>query len=296
MKAIIKPISLIFAILFGFLFSSQLNYLAKFASPVLFLMLFLAMCKIEKVFVKSFKKPMMNVTFAPFFVGILFYICLLLTLKNQSQTVISSALIILSPLATTAVVMVRVIGGNVAFTVMCIIFSHFFTVIFWPIFVYFSHFNVSFLQVTAKLLSVVLVPFFLSRIVIKTPLKKAIQSLDFLGFYLWVFCVLVNIASIAQMVKIGTLATQNLLIMAGISAGIFVLNYISGLIFSKNSPFPAETLQMFVQRNTIFGIWIANSFFSPVLAICPIFYLIFQNIYNSVRLVLQSKYETTKAK
>ena len=250
------------------------------------------MMKIDKFFESHHIKPILIVIFAPLFFGGILYAFLSLLLPVNGIILISAALIILSPLATTAVVMVKSLKGNMPFTVMVIMLSHFVTIAFWPAFTFFSGMNIGFLEITYKLGMMILLPFFVSRIIRKTPAISFVSRFEALGFYLWVFVVFANIASISHTFKTGVLQTDQLLLMFTISFGIFMLNYITGLAISRKSQFKKETLQLFIQRNTVFGIWIANSFFNPIYAICPIFYLIFQNVYNTGRLVVHNQYET----
>ncbi len=292
LKSFIKPSSLIASLVLGFLLSEYAFHLAKYSAPCLFLMLFLSMVKIDKFFESHHIKPILIVIFAPLIFGGIFYAFLSLFLPINSIILTSSALIILSPLATTAVVMVKAIKGNMPFTVMVIILSHFVTIIFWPAFSFFSEMDIAFLEITLKLGMMVLLPFFASRIIRKTPAVSYVSRFENLGFYLWVFVVFANISSISHMFKSGLLQTHQLLLMLTISFSIFMLNYITGTMFSRKSKFQKETLQLFIQRNTVFGIWLANTFFNPLYAICPIFYLIFQNVYNTGRLIVHNQYET----
>lgn len=291
-KQFTKPAALVFSLIFGLLLSEYTFTLARYSAPCLFAILLISMTRIQKLFEPHYAKPLLGVIFMPLLCGIAFYAVLSFIFPNNAEILTSSALIILSPLATGAVVMIKAIKGNIPFTVMVIVFSHFVTIILWPLFGLASGMEADLTIITPKLVAMVLIPLVLSRIIRKTPLVTHLSALEPINFYLWVFTVFSNISSISHTFKTGEVASKQLGIMATIALALLAMNYIVGVITSKRTKFKAETLQLFIQRNTIFGIWIANAFFSPIYAICPIFYLIFQNVYNTWRLAVSHKHET----
>jgi len=73
------------------------------------------------------------------------------------------------------------------------------------------------------------------------------------------------------------------MIIGTIAAVICLINFNLGRILGGKE-FSLEMSQTLGQKNTTLVIWISLTYFSPLIALGPIFYLIWHNLYNSYQL------------
>jgi len=105
-----------------------------------------------------------------------------------------------------------------------------------------------------------------------------------ISFYIWAFSLVILIAGIVDAVFIdGHISFQEIAIM-GISAFACVIQFAFGRIFGKKYGDRISGGQALGQKNTIFAIWLASTFLSPVAALAPGSYILWQNIINSIEL------------
>ncbi|MGR9053311.1 MAG: hypothetical protein ACU84J_11740, partial [Gammaproteobacteria bacterium] len=79
-----------------------------------------------------------------------------------------------------------------------------------------------------------------------------------------------------------------------ISLCICLLNFSIGR-YIGGQRFKREASQALGQKNTMFTTWLALEYFSPLVMTGPVFYLIFQNIYNSYLVGSQPKSDKGEA-
>ena len=77
---------------------------------------------------------------------------------------------------------------------------------------------------------------------------------------------------------------QMIFLIATSSLMLCTLNFwIEKLIGGQQ--FALEASQSLGQKNTMFTVWLAFSFLNPIVALGPMFYLLYHNLYNSYQLM-----------
>lgn len=135
---------------------------------------------------------------------------------------------------------------------------------------------------------VIFIPLALSYLT-KFLLKKQVQHLlryKSISFYL--FLLNVYIASSKATNFILTDENTHWTLIVGIALGIGMLCLILfkiGEWIGKENQYYIEAGLGLARKNTMFAIWVSLTFLSPVVALGPMFYIVFQNLYNSYQLM-----------
>ena len=98
-------------------------------------------------------------------------------------------------------------------------------------------------------------------------------------------CSLLIIAAVArQNFASGAGSTWKTLASAGVIALILcVINFVSGGLIARKE-FRRETSQIMGQKNTTFALYLALEFAGSTVALGPVFYVLFHNLWNSLQL------------
>jgi BASS family bile acid:Na+ symporter len=139
------------------------------------------------------------------------------------------------------------------------------------------------IDLVLPILSLVFIPLLLSQGIKRywLSLHDRLLKYQFLAFYL--FLGNVFIASGKAVHFITTDETTSLSIILGIAlitGLVCVLSFQFGQ-FLGGKTLPIEASMALGRKNTMFALWVALTFVSPVAALGPIFYILFQNLYNS---------------
>ncbi len=291
----LRSLLILLALLFGTVFSSYIAVFSYLSPYLIALMLFLPSLKaVTNVSAKINWQDLLQfftIILLPTCFGVLIYLGLHLVFK-QEDWLMSQILMSTSPVASGSTVMIEIIGGRVMFSLLTAIASNLSIVLFWPIiFKVFLGLKLSLASIFVKIAAVSLLPFVLAKIISlnkkATKIFALLLKFRFFAFYLWMLVVLINIASVADFLKNNQQNDWNQIsIMIALATIFCFINFWMGGVIGKKFGHAKETSQLFGQKNTTIAIWVANQFFNPLVAICPIAYLVIQNFYNSWQLYL----------
>lgn len=210
----------------------------------------------------------------------------------------AAMLCLLMPTATAAAVITGMLGGNVGFLTTYVLFCNVAVAVAAP--VYFSltgmHGEITFMQsvwyICRKVFPILILPLFVA-IALRYGMPKAHKALlgiPKMAFYLWVA---------ALTVVTGT--TVNFMLNRDspdyrIETGLFVtslilccLQFAAGRRIGKHYGDPVSSGQGLGQKNTILGIWMAQTYLHPLTALAPAGYILWQNILNARQLYKKGK-------
>lgn len=106
-----------------------------------------------------------------------------------------------------------------------------------------------------------------------------------LPFYLWnIILFLATAKSINFIIYESNTTPQQIILISISSLIICIVNFSIGKLIGGKK-FALEASQSLGQKNTMFGVWLAFACFSPTIALGPMFYLLYHNLYNSYRLI-----------
>lgn len=278
------------AILYPYLY--QFAFLLRYS---LFVMLFMSYTKIKPSDLKVTR--MHYVLYATqWILTLLTYVVINPFNPDLAQGI---ALIIITPTATSAAVISMILGGSVAVITSYLIPSNIIIAFVAPLLIgwLYPDLGTSYLETTLQILGQVsfllVLPLVLVwglRYLIPKTHDKISQYSRF-TFYIWMLTVTIITANTIHSFEVD----ENLTLQFGLLAGaaslftaitLYFIGQKTGAYFGGQR---TDGRQAFGQKNTVLAIWIALEFMNPVVAIIPSFYVVWQNVLNSIELVIFRK-------
>ena len=105
------------------------------------------------------------------------------------------------------------------------------------------------------------------------------------SLYIWLCAIILACAKARSFVSAHDVPPDMLYSIAAVSAGLCAVNFGLGYLLGGRK-FPRESSQSLGQKNTLFAVWVGLTFFNPVSVIAPVAYIIFQNIYNALQILI----------
>lgn len=198
----------------------------------------------------------------------------------------------ITPTATAAPTVLLQLKKNVPFGIVAMISSNLIISLLIPfVLALFSPVQVSSFEILQKTFALLLLPacvVVLLRYFAPAIEQKIIPYKSY-SFWLWTALIFISIGKAS-----GFLQTQwaeygeTALLIAAITMVLCLFNFWFGR-FLGGSDLSEETSQLLGQKNPSLMIWIALTFFSPLVALGPTFYMIFHNLMNAGKLLLEHK-------
>lgn len=267
-----------------------------FVQPALiFGMLFVTFCKVRLNDLKLTKWHLWLATFQVLsFVTISLVITFYSRLSVEVRILMESVMMCLvCPTATAAAVITSRLGGNATSLVSYTILINVMVALIAPLFLTLSHpvegvsFSSSFLLIMGKVFPLLLCPLLAAEFVryFLPGLHSFILSKGRnWPFYLWLVALSLAIAMTSRAIAHSNVS---LIVMLGIAVVSFVCCMVQFVIGRKVGGLWGEAVtggQALGQKNTVFAIWFAYTFLTPVTAIAGGFYSIWHNVVNTWQL------------
>ena len=268
----------------------DITFITKY---MLFVMLLIVYCKVD---IRQFrwKKWHIYLLALQFSICILFYLLFFKLDKNVAE---SGLLCLVAPTATSAPVITGLLGGSVAGLITYSISSNLLVAFFAPL--YFSligahgagDVDLSFWQafgiICSKAFPLIFGPFIVSLL-----LKHFIPSChNFLktrqgiSFWLWTIALVLLMArTTTDLLNMETSELQKAFSVALTSLFCCLFQFTLGRRLGKLYHNKVTSGQALGQKNTILAIWMAQTFFNPIVAVAPATYVLWQNLVNSYQL------------
>ena len=145
----------------------------------------------------------------------------------------------------------------------------------------------SMLLMFTKIGSTLALPFFLA-VLLQLLLPKAnalLARYNALGFYLWAIALLFTLGQTIDYIFLnGDGNWSSIIWLGGLSLLFCVVQFATGRWLGKKYGDVIGGGQLLGQKNTAFGIWMANTFLSPLSSVFLAFYSVFQNVWNAWQL------------
>ena len=268
----------------------------SFVQPgLIFAMLFVTFCKVK---VKELKPSRWHLWLLAFqilsFIAISLLIAFIPQMTITVRVLLEAAMMcLMCPTATAAAVITARLGGNSASLISYTMQINIAVAVVAPLFLALSHpvegmsLASSFLLIMGKVFPLLLCPLLCAELVRKfmprlhTLLVTKGRNLP---FYLWLVALSLAIAMTSRAIAHSNLS---ILVMAGIAVVSLVcclVQFALGrYIGSRNGEVIAGG-QSLGQKNTVFAIWFAYTFLTPVTAIAGGFYSLWHNLVNTWQL------------
>jgi BASS family bile acid:Na+ symporter len=276
-----KGVSLLLTMFVGMLvpgahaFSFLIQYL-------LMLMLFFAFLDIEFKR-ESFKKSVFWVLLANIAVAFISYIAIV---KFDLTLALAAFMTAIAPTAIAAPVIISFIQREVEYVVTAVVLTNIASAIIVPLVLpslIGAEIQISIWEVLQPVLIVMFVPLILSRLVLILPAntQAVIRKGKTFSFPIWLVNLFIISANASDFLRNGnTNSFSTLGVIALVSLVICVINFGVGALLGGRSHWQ-EASQSLGQKNLSFVIWIALTFINPLVAMGPMFYILYHHLYNS---------------
>ena len=259
---------------------------------LLFLMLFVAFCKIKPTDLKPHKwHAWLLLTQC----GLFSLACLFLWAYPDTDTrlvVEGFMLAIICPTATACAVVTQKLGGDSAATTSYTIIINMVVALLCPLLLPVAHpqpglsFIPAFMVIINKVFPLLIVPLFLAWFVryLMPGFHKRIVATKDLAFYMWAVSLAIAIAVTCKALAHSDESMWNVLGIAVVTLVACLFQFAFGKWIGRHYGKRMEAGQALGQKNTVFIIWLGYTFLSPITATAGGFYSIWHNIVNSWQL------------
>jgi BASS family bile acid:Na+ symporter len=223
--------------------------------------------------------------------------------RQFNEILAESILVVtLCPTATSAIVVVNKLGGNGSNVITYTIISNIAVSIIIPLFFPLIHpqEGLTFLEgvwtILKKVFTLLVLPMVASELV-KHFIPKfngLLVKYNSASFYLWACSIVVLMANMMNSILDNPQNYHIDILMAVASLVICIVLYIVGKQIGSRYDDRISCGQAIGQKNTIFAIWVAQTYLTPLSAVGCSFYILWQNLFNSWQ--LQKKREMDKKK
>lgn len=276
-----KGLSLLFAMLIGALVpgAHTLSFLIQY---LLVIMLFFAFLDIQFK-LQRFQKSVIWVLFANAVVAFSVY----LVLAPFNLTIALSAFMTaIAPTAIAAPVIIGFIHREVEYVVASVLLTNIASAVIVPLALpalIGAELKISVWEVLQPVLVVMFVPMILAWFVSRMPSSAQgfVRRGKFFSFPIWLanlFIISANASNFLQNENHGS--SSALLGIALTSLIICIINFGLGALLGGRRNWQ-EASQSLGQKNLSFVIWIALTFINPLVAMGPMFYIVYHHLYNS---------------
>lgn len=279
----------------------QLDTFATCASPVfdallpmfMFLVLFVTFCKVDFRRLRPVAWHWWLGAFQMLGVAVVMAAVIAFSL-NGNRLIIAEALLtcIISPCASAAPVVTQKLGGNLEEMTTYTFLSNFITALMIPVCFPLldggreMHFLAAFALILYKVFTVLVVPMLLAYVVKHHAkrLCRRIVSVKDLSYYLWGCSLLIVSGTTMKNIFHADTTLRFLLLIAAGSFLLCIFQFACGITIGRRFGETVNAGQGLGQKNTAFAIWIACTYLSPLSAVGPGCYILWQNIINSIEI------------
>jgi len=276
-----KGLSLLLTIILGMLFP-QAHVLSGMIQSLLMVMLFFAFLDIEFK-PQSFRKNVLWISVANILVAFAAYAILA---PFNLTLALAAFMTGIAPTAIAAPVIIGFIKGDMEYVIASVLLTNLANALVVPLalpFLLGQSVQISVWEVLQPVLIVMFVPLILAQVAARLPkqAQTVLRAGKAASFPLWLVNLFIISAKASDFLR--TEATDSipmLLSIALTSLVICVLNFGLGALLGGRAHWQ-EASQSLGQKNLSFVTWIALTFINPLVAMGPMFYILYHHLYNS---------------
>ncbi|MBE9045696.1 hypothetical protein IQ255_14990 [Pleurocapsales cyanobacterium LEGE 10410] len=278
-----KSFSPIVAILLGIIIS-QAHIYAFAIKYLLMLMLFFPFLKIS---IKTFYPHALWIVVANLVIAIAVY---LIILPFNSELAFLCLITAITPTATAAPAVMDFLQGNVEYVASSVLLTNSIIGLTIPLLLSWittPETSVSTSEVFRSIWFVFGIPLLMAQLVkeFNPSLQQLLLKHKNLSFCIWHILLFLATARATHFIIYESNTTlQMIFLIAASSLMLCTLNFGIGKLIGGQK-FALEASQSLGQKNTMFAVWLAFTFLNPIVALGPMFYLVYHNLYNSYQLM-----------
>ena len=276
-----KGLSLLFTMLVGALLpqAQAFSFLIQY---LLMVMLFFAFLDIEFK-PQKFQKSVLWVLLANVVVSFVSYMALA---PFNLMLALAAFMTAIAPTAIAAPVIISFIQREVEYVVASVVLTNIASALIVPLALpslLGKVIQISVWEVLQPVLVVMFVPLLLAQLVSRLPVEaqSIIRKGKVSSFSIWLVNLFIISAKASDFLRNdNTDSISTLAVIAFVSLVICIVNFSVGALLGGRSHWQ-EASQALGQKNLSFVVWIALTFINPLVAMGPMFYIVYHHIYNS---------------
>ena len=271
------------------------SVLAVVQPGLIFAMLFVTFCKVN---IKELKPSKWHLWLLAFqllsFIAISLSIAIVPDMPETLRVLLEAAMMcLMCPTATAAAVITARLGGNSASLISYTMQINIAVALVAPLLLALSHpvegmsLASSFILIMGKVFPLLLLPLLCSEIVRRLlPRLHAVLVTKGrnLPFYLWLVALSLAIAMTSRAIAHSSLSIWVMAGIAAVSLVCCIVQFAFGRFIGRRNGEVIAGGQSLGQKNTVFAIWFACTFLTPVTAIAGGFYSLWHNLVNTWQL------------
>lgn len=271
------------------------SVLAIVQPGLIFAMLFVTFCKVN---IKELKPSKWHLWLLAFqllsFIAISLSIAIVPDMPETLRVLLEAAMMcLMCPTATAAAVITARLGGNSASLISYTMQINIAVALVAPLFLALSHpvegmsLASSFMLIMGKVFPLLLLPLLCAEAVRRfIPRLHAVlvSKGRNLPFYLWLVALSLAIAMTSRAIAHSSLSIWVMAAIAAVSLVCCIVQFAFGRFIGRRNGEVITGGQSLGQKNTVFAIWFACTFLTPVTAIAGGFYSLWHNLVNTWQL------------
>ena len=271
------------------------SVLAVVQPGLIFAMLFVTFCKVN---IKELKPSKWHLWLLAFqllsFIAISLSIAIVPDMPETLRVLLEAAMMcLMCPTATAAAVITARLGGNSASLISYTMQINIAVALVAPLFLALSHpvegmsLASSFMLIMGKVFPLLLLPLLCAEAVRRfIPRLHAVlvSKGRNLPFYLWLVALSLAIAMTSRAIAHSSLSIWVMAAIAAVSLVCCIVQFAFGRFIGRRNGEVITGGQSLGQKNTVFAIWFACTFLTPVTAIAGGFYSLWHNLVNTWQL------------
>lgn len=286
-----RPYVLPFAILLGLLLHRWCAFLAPLVPYIIFTILLLTFCSVD---IRRLRLSALDLWLMLFQIVVSLGSYLLLKFFGAGNIIAEGVLIgVLCPVASSVAVVACMLGANRETVTTYTIVGNLMVALVAPlVFSLLGHhpelsLGRSFLLLLSRIATTLALPFFLAlALQLWWPqANRALARHNNLGFYLWAAALLLTLGQTIDFIFLhGSGHWGHIALLGALALFFCVVQFSVGRWLGRRYGDRIGGGQLLGQKNSGFGIWMANTFLSPLSSVFLAFYSIYQNLFNAWQL------------
>jgi BASS family bile acid:Na+ symporter len=251
---------------------------------VIFVMLFCTFCRVS---IRQMRPQMLHLWLMV--AQIIATFVIYAALRPLGDTVAQGGMICaLTPVAMGAMVLAGMLGAKVeSMATHSLICNLAIAFIAPPLLSAWGNGACSVVDILSRVAPLLILPFVVAQLCrwLTPKVANKIAENSILSFYLWLFSLVIIMGKITTfIIASGKENVRTEIILAAVALVICLVQFGVGRWLGSKYGEPVAGAQALGQKNTLFAIWLSQSFLNPLACIAPTAYIVWQNLVNSYQI------------
>ncbi|HHP7245003.1 MAG TPA: hypothetical protein ACFE0H_09995 [Elainellaceae cyanobacterium] len=192
----------------------------------------------------------------------------------------------IAPTATAAPVVIGFLKGDVEYVTSAVVVTNCAIALLMPFLlpkIADQTISISSAEILVSTLAVVVLPLVVSQLLrrIAPAIAARLRQFKHLSFFIWLCILYLASSKAAHFISSELSASWQVVALSSLIALSLCVVHFSLGYWVERDGLSREVSQSLGHKNTVFSVWLCLTFLSPFVALGPMFYIVFQNLYNS---------------